>query len=99
MQKAGGIIALIGGVSGLWVALILMLLSAMRGTWDVSAPAEATLATWSLLTTILAVIAIRAKGGKTTGILLVVAALLGPVILLTIAVTPGKSAERLTGAW
>lgn len=83
MKKAGGIVALIGGVSGLWVAVILGLISALSGEWTDGARAEATLSVWSALATLFAALTIGAKG-KVPGVLLTITALAGPVILVVI---------------
>lgn len=95
MQKAGGIVALIGGISGLWVAVILVLLSALSGTWSDSARAEIMLAVWSALTSFFAALAIRAKTRK-PGALLLVCALCGPLLILVINLLYGPVIGRVT---
>ena len=62
MQKAGGIVALIAGISGVWLASILVLLSIMNGAPDEVMHSEIMLVAWSFLILLFAVVTIRAKG-------------------------------------
>ena len=78
MQKAGGIVALIAGISGAWLASILVLISVMNGAREEIIQSEIMLVVWSFLTLLFAIIAMRAKG-KTPGVLVIITALLGPV--------------------
>ena len=79
MQKAGGIVALIAGISGVWLASILVLLSIMNGAPDEVMHSEIMLVAWSFLILLFAVVTIRAKG-KIPGVLVLITALLGPTV-------------------